>query len=37
MHGMNVMLFNGFMFKHLNYRIYLWLEDYQLEQVQNFV
>lgn len=34
---MNVMLFHGFMLKHLNYYIYLHLEDYQLEQVQNFV
>lgn len=34
---MNVMLFHGFTFKHLNYHISLLLEDYQLEQVQNFV
>lgn len=34
---MNVMLFHGFTFKHLNYHISLHLEDYQLEQVQNFV
>lgn len=37
MHVMNVMLFNGSMFKHLNYCICLQLEDYQLEQIQSFV
>lgn len=36
-HVMNVMLLHGFTFKHLNYHISLHLEDYQPEQVQNFV